>query len=185
MDVKEIIKYIAIAAGIYVVWEYVISPMMGSSTAAAATPVSPTITAAGSAPIVTTTPIAPVTPPAAAPPTGVTNNTFTSSDYGSTAWQARVASAMAIAAGGNGTQNFDDWSWFYQNGGGVGGSPISATLMQQIINAGGGNRAALITAPQFVGYLVQAYQPALSGMGDIIYTGSVGLSGLGNFYRLG
>jgi hypothetical protein len=182
MDFKTILKYVAIGGAVYLVYTYVIAPMMGG--ASTALPAGTSTAGAGAATgttTITASPVITATPPVTSTAATV-NNTLSSSDYGSTAWQARVASAMAIAAGGNGNQNFDNWSWFYQNS--VGGSPISAQLMQGIINAGGGNRAALITAPQFVGYLVQAYQPSLSGMGDIVYTGS-GLSGLGNLYRLG
>jgi len=191
MEMKEIIKYVAIAGAVYLVYTYVIAPMMTPTVASAAPPATPT-TPATSAGIVNN-------PPAACPPgytgvypnctapvaaggggsTGVVDNTFTSSDFGTANWIARVSSAMATAAGGTGTQNFDNWSYYYQNS--AGGSPISPNLMQNIINAGGGQRGMQITAPAFLGFLVSAGSAnGLSGLSEIVYTGS----GLGSFWRM-
>lgn len=73
---------------------------------------------------------------------------------------------------GNDLENFDQWAWFW--GTGTAGSTMPALygtmlttgLMQAVINAGGGNRAALISAEQFVAWLQQAFAAAgLSGLG--------------------
>lgn len=91
---------------------------------------------------------------------------------GLTSWQ--IASlAMRNAAGSN-SQNFDQWSWYFQYSPPVAGAPpgfgtngsISAGMMAAIIAAGGGNRGALITADQFLGYYQTAlHQAGLSGLG--------------------
>ena len=168
MDMKDILKYAAIGVGIYVVWEYVISPMVNTVT-----PAPPTGTSSATIMSTGTTTTQQQQTQQTVP---VVDNTFTSSDYGTANWQARVASDMAVAAGVQ-TSNLDNWSFYYQNQ--ANGSPISASLMQNIIDAAGGNRGIMITAPAFIGFLVSAGAAnGLSGLGDIVYVGS----GLGSFW---
>jgi len=196
MDLKEIIKWVAIATGAYLVYTYVIVPMTSGATTAAASTTPASTSTAGTLPSATGTTTTTTTSnstlnvpngsifnstPAAPGTNAAVNNTFSSPDYGTQAWLTRVSTAM-VGAAGNGNQNFDNWAYYYQNS--VGGSPISPNLMNNIIAQGGGNRAALITAPMFLGYLVAAGTAnGLSGVGEIVYTGA-GLAGLGSFYRM-
>ena len=250
---KDAIKYIAIAGGAYLVYVYVISPMMqsGTSTTTTTTTTPPTgssltdsfsatqvtqfqtafnqaiqagksgadavaagYTAAGVAsgtPIPSADQVCPTgytgTFPSCVPqtvqtcPSGTTgtypqctpvgsgnttqpDNTFTSSDAFSTAWQARVASALATAAGVN-SQNADTWSWYYQTS--IGGSPISPSFFQGVLNyaltAYGGDRSALIPAATFVSGIAAANAQGLTGMGAIVPV-FAHLGGLGSFWKM-
>lgn len=99
---------------------------------------------------------------------GAVNSTFSSPDFGSQAWISRVA-ALMVGAAGNNSQNYDNWSYFYQHQ--AGGSPISASLMSGIIGANGNSsRGNMVPATTFLSGLVTSINSGLSGFG---------LSGLG------
>ena len=73
---------------------------------------------------------------------------------------------------GNDTENFDQWAWYWGTGTAgptmpaLYGTMLTPGLMQAVINAGGGNRAVMISAEQFVAWLDQAFSAAgLSGLG--------------------
>jgi hypothetical protein len=86
---------------------------------------------------------------------------------------AQAAAALVQIAGGN-SLNFDQWSYYWQNnsqpqtgmpaGFGVQNS-ISSNLIDAMIAAGGGNRAANISAVQWVTLLYNAQQSGISGLG--------------------
>ena len=70
---------------------------------------------------------------------------------------------MQVAAGGNDSQDLDNWAYYWQNatpfegapvGFGVPGS-ISPSQMDQIISLNGGNRSAAVSAEQFVAWINQ------------------------------
>lgn len=96
---------------------------------------------------------------------GAVNSTFSSSDFGSQAWISRVA-ALMVAAAGNNSQNYDNWSYFYQHQ--AAGSPISASLMSGIISANGNtSRGNMIPATTFLNALVTSISSGLSGFGAV------------------
>jgi len=84
---------------------------------------------------------------------------------------SQAAGVMTTAAGSP-TQNFDQWSWWWQNGSSFSGAPagfgsngsISANLIDAMIAAGGGDRTALITAQQWVTLLWSQQQKGISGL---------------------
>jgi len=90
------------------------------------------------------------------------------------AWGNAIALMKQTA--GNDAQNFDQWSWQFQYQPippgvtlptGYGNQAyITPTIMQAIIDMGGGDRTQVITAETFVGYLQSALASAgLSGLG--------------------
>ncbi len=164
MDTKEIIKYAAIAGGVYLVYIYVIKPATQPATptnpSANPTGVMPTNTPLSIPPLPTPKPPVVPTPPAPTPPT--VNATFDSPDYGTAPWMTRVAAAMKAAANGAVANNLDNWSWFYQNP--VNGSSISGALMEGIINNAGGDRSTQISADSFISALVSAKASGISGL---------------------
>lgn len=201
MEMKEIIKYVAIAGAVYLVYTYVIAPMMTPTAASAAPPAPGTTPTNGLIPPSTITPtcptgytgtypncVAPQSAPPPPPPPLAVNNTFGSSDYGSAAWISRVAGAMTNAAGlspaGNAGTNADNWSYYYQNS--ASGSPISPALFQGVLDQASNTTGATwdrgnpMSAAQFLNWLVAAKATGLSGMGDFVYTGA----GLGSFWRM-
>lgn len=118
--------------------------------------------AAGATATGTTTPIVTTTTTTAVPAVSVPSSYL------------QAAAAMTSAAGQN-MQNFDQWSYWWQNdtpysgaptGYGVSGS-ISPNMEDAMIAAGGGNRAALITATQWVTILYSQQQAGLSGFGAL------------------
>ena len=109
------------------------------------------------------------TPPVPTPPS-------TSVDV----WNA-VTQKMKAQAGTN-SLTFDQWSYYFQNGTpfagaptgyGVGGS-ITPGMFANIVQLGGGNNNAQITAEQFIAYLKQVY--ASIGMAGIpLVTGDLSI----------
>lgn len=113
-------------------------------------------------------PLQPIQPPVqtqapAQPPASTTS--------GLPANYSQAASVMTTAAGAQ-TQNFDQWSWWWQNGQSFSGAPagfgsngsISGTLIDAMIAAGGGDRSAMITAQQWVNLLWTKQQAGVSGL---------------------
>lgn len=84
------------------------------------------------------------------------------------------AAAALIQIAGTDSLNFDQWSYYWQNnsqsqtgmpaGFGVQNS-ISSNVIDAMIAAGGGNRAANISAVQWVTLLYNAQQSGISGLG--------------------
>jgi hypothetical protein len=212
---KDVIKYLVIAVGGYLVYQYVIAPMLAAPSVPAAGTGTPVGSGSGSGatvvPINGTNGGSAITDAAtqqaallkaqqdaaavlaaqqaqrqaiadaaaaaklAALPSQVPDSTFTSSDYGTNAWVARVGAAMAQAAGAS-TQRIGNWSWYYQNS--AGGSEISPQLYGAIVDGSGGTDDTVVQATDFLTLLTAARAKGVSGLGDII---SVPL-GLGTFW---
>lgn len=105
-------------------------------------------------------------PASSAPPAAASGDQWTN-----------AASCMQMAAGSD-SQNFDQWSYWFQNmacsksplpagfGAGTAAVPtISADLMGRIIAAGGGDRSKLVSSSAWIGYYRSA--AGLSGLGGV------------------
>jgi len=87
---------------------------------------------------------------------------------------SQAAIAMQGSAGAP-TQDFDQWSYWWQNTPAFTGAPagfgsngsISPTLIDAMIAAGGGDRSVLISAQQWVGLLWGQQQKGVSGFGAL------------------
>ena len=87
---------------------------------------------------------------------------------------ANYTQAMGVMqqAAGVPTQDFDQWSYWWQNTPAFAGAPagfgsngsISPTMIDAMIAAGGGNRSLPISASQWVSLLYQQQQNGVSGL---------------------
>ena len=158
---KTIIKMLVVAGGAYALYWYLQSSGLWAQWfGGAAAPVQP-----GIAPVTTL-------------PTNILA-TQTSQPVASSGTPAAIpgsysqAAAVMTAAAGTPTYNFDQWSYYWQNTPAFSGAPaglgssgsISGNVIAAMIAAGVGNRAALITAPQWVALLWQQQQAGVSGLG--------------------
>lgn len=156
MKTEEIIKYLLIAAGAYLVWEYVISPMMNPATA----------TAGGTTPPVNTNTVAPVN----------TQTQTSTQPAQTTTPPAQISApqtlqALLIAAAGNPQfgLNVDQWSYYYAQLPGRTSIPANTfnTMMSNLGISNDDRSTALIDAQQFVGALSAV---GLSGVGQTTKT---------------
>ena len=173
-DTKQLIKYAAIAAAAYFVYEWLQTSGLWAqwfgTTAATNTFTDPTL----------------LMNYCQANPTGSAtytvngvSNTATCSQWIASNSATPVQTAPIVAtnlatnyqqaiaqmqtAAGNDSQNLDNWSYFWQNGVPFAGAPtgyavpgsISADQMNQMIALNGGNRDANISAEQFVAWVNQ------------------------------
>jgi hypothetical protein len=164
--VGDVLKYGLILGGGYLLYQ----KFFGGATPAAAAP-------AGAAPASPTYSIADLI--AAVKGTagsGTAGGGSAPSGQSSDPW-ANAAACMQMAAG-NDSQNFDQWSYWFQNmscsfrplpagfGTGTATNPtISADLMGKIIAAGGGDRSKLVSSAAWIGYYRSA--AGLSGLGAV------------------
>lgn len=180
MKTEDIIKYAVIGIGAYLVWEYVIGPLLtntgtsvnpgtGSTTAVATntgagTNTSNTVTGVPAPASVIQQNGAPPPPPKTAP--------------------ADLAGMLSGLAG-NQTLNVDQWSWYYAQLPGRTAIP-PATFDTMLSNAGitAANRSNPMTVDYFVGMLNNV---GLSGVGDIVTglppAGMGAIPGRGGFTR--
>lgn len=188
METKDIIKYAAIAVGAYLVYTYVIAPMMNATPAVAAAPPTPPGT-----PVANPTGTTPPAPPQAVCPSGTTGTPpnciaiaappvvakvgkYPYTDKSS--YQQALVNAAVDAAGGDPsiTHTADEWNWYMVNSIGVNFAPAPDGAMAP------GQRFTPITAAVYYDALrhqgMLDYPSGLSGMGDIIRMPS----GLGTFW---
>lgn len=156
---KTIVKVLALAgAGLALYWYLKQSGLWGQWFGPAVSPTMPTGIPVQPINTAVQTPATPVQPPSANP--NVVPAIYT-----------QAASAMTTAAGSP-TQNFDQWSWWWQNSQPFSGAPagygsngsISGNLIDAMIAAGGGDRSVLITAQQWVTLLWNQQQQGMSGL---------------------
>ena len=179
MKTEDLIKYALIAVGAYLVWEYVISPMMAApAIGTGATP--PVNTNTGVQPVqntqtqIQTQPVQ--TQPALPPtqPTGIASNPDVFSKF------------LNAAAGGNANSqmslNLDQWAYYY-NGLNSPVVPLTGDQIATMMNAGGitaTNRSTLtMSAGQFVDLLQAAgiTGSGMSGMSGVGQTAKTNLRG--------
>ena len=158
---KTMIKFLVVAGGAYALYWYLQSSGLwaqwfGGAVASVQPGVAP----------VTTLPTNIVSTQASQPVSTSGSSAAVPASY------LQAASTMTMSAGST-AQNFDDWSYYWQNNPAYAGAPagygssgsISPTMIDAMIAAGGGNRAALITAQQWVALLWQQQQAGVSGLG--------------------
>lgn len=142
-DTGELMKVILFGVGAYFVWEYVIAPMMTTTTAVA--PGTAVATPAGTNVILTQPTSAPVTQPG-------TVGTGTATAPAPASALASQLTAAAQAAGLNPANvTADQWSYFYQNT--LGRATISPTIYMAMMGSIGATGPSVISANQFVSAL--------------------------------
>lgn len=107
------------------------------------------------------------------PPAGTTTVTTTPPPAPAIPASYNQAAAAMTNSAGAPTQNFDQWSYWWQNNQAFSGAPagygvsgsISGTMIDAMIAAGGGDRSKLITAAQWVSLLYQEQQKGVTGLG--------------------
>jgi hypothetical protein len=159
MKTEDLIKYALIAVGAYLVWEYVLSPMITGTTGPATAPGTTTTTTPGT----TTT----VTSPS---PGTTTTQTLTQPAPVQTS-QPQTLQALLIAAAGNPQfgLNVDQWSYYYAQLPGRVAIPANtfSTIMTNLGVTDANRSTTMLDAQQFVGALNSV---GLSGMGQAAKT---------------
>lgn len=169
MKTEDIVKYALIAAGAYLVWEYVISPMMTGTTAAPAPvpvpvgtqPTQTTTVGTGSG---TTTNTIPPLPQQVPPPMQIAPA------------PAPLSVLLTNLANGQ-TLNVDQWSYYYAQL--PGRTQLTAQTMANLLNNAGitdTTRQNPMDVNTFINLLSGV---GLSGMGDIVTGLSVMPTGMG------
>ncbi len=154
MKTEDIVKYLLIAAGAYLVWEYVINPLITGTTGPATAPgtgttgTTATNTNTGTQPVqqtqTQTQPSQPTLPPANTQPP-VQSATNPNNPY-TTTFNAIQAQATGVTSASP-----DDWAYYYQQ---IPGKVITATQMQQMLaNQGITDRTQPISLGSFVNML--------------------------------
>lgn len=155
MKTEDIVKYLLIAAGAYLVWEYVISPMLATPAAAGTAPAG----TGAAAPAATTTTTTQTTQPPA------TTNTTTQIST-----PAALQTLLATAA--NNPQfglTADLWSYYYAQLPNRTAIPAAtfSTMLTNLDITDATRSTAMISAQQFVGALNSV---GLSGVGQTTKT---------------
>lgn len=198
MKTEDLIKYALIAVGAYLVWEYVIAPMMaaapasGTTTTGTGTGTNTTKTTTGTGTgtanlLSSSTQSAP--PPAQSPSNqlstsilaacgGIGQPSCASADY---------ALTLNAIAGGSDTNlialNIDQWAYYFNGSPLNGGATLTGNQFVAMMNAGGitsTNRSTLtMNASQFI-YLLGAAGVTPTGMSGIINLPTAANMGMGN-----
>jgi len=165
---KTILKLLVVAAGGFAIWWYLNQPGAGGAPSlwqqwfgGVAVPATGVVTSPAS-----------TTASAAATPSHTQPVLVLPASY------VQAVTALQTAAGSN-AQNFDQWSYWWQNSAPQSGLPagfgiansISPTMIDAMIAAGGGDRTAPMSATQWVTLLYQEQQAGVSGLGMIQWTG--------------
>lgn len=148
MKTEDIVKYLLIAAGAYLVWEYVLSPMLATSTVPTPAPTP--------APAATTTTTTQTTQPPAA----------------TTQISTPAALQTLLATAANNPQfglTADQWSYYYAQLPNRTAIPAAtfSTILNNLDITDATRSTAMISAQQFVGALNSV---GLSGVGQTIKT---------------
>lgn len=166
MKTEDIVKYLLIAAGAYLVWEYVISPMMNAPAAAPAAGTSTSTSSTG-----TDTTSGTTTSSGAPPPPGGGKLTGSLPPVNTQISAPQTLQALLTAAAGNPQfgLNVDQWSYYYAQLPGRTSIPANTfnTIMSNLDITNATRSTALIDAQQFVGALSSV---GLSGVGQTIKT---------------
>jgi hypothetical protein len=166
MKTEDLIKYALIAVGGYLVWQYVVAPMMASSTATGtvAPPPAPTNTIT-------------------APNPGATNTNTSGSVTPATqvlpGWALAIQSQLTSAANGASMLTADQWNYYFNQ---ITGFNVPANSMSGLYAATGGPGATMNVVTYLAGMASSgAYQAAQasgssngSGSGSGSSTGSGG-----------
>lgn len=164
MKTEDIVKYLLIAAGAYLVWEYVISPMITGTTGPATAPGTPTTatnTNTGAQPLQTTQTQQPTQSSTTTPPAQIS--------------APQTLQALLIAAAGNPQfgLNVDQWSYYYATLPGRNSIPANtfSTIMSNLGVTDANRSTLMIDAQQFVGALNAV---GLSGVGSGVTVQNMG-----------
>lgn len=186
MKTEDIVKYALLAVGGYLVWVYVISPMINSGAMAAGTGTGTgTSTGTGTG---TPSPAASLQninqTSGANPPTGNTQSGLTvnippvsqgGSDHPASTAATALASVLTQQAGNVQMLNPDQWAWYYNQL--PGRTAITANQMASMLTNGSiTDRTQPIPVGQFIGMLASVN---LSGLGDIVNLSGGGLGVMG------
>ena len=174
MKTEEIIKYGLVAVGAYLLYIYVIEPMMNPVVTAAAPATGTTTTAATGTTATTTAPSTTTTAPAQ-PPVAYTPPTMT----------AQLAAANTT---GMSVLDADQWNYYWNQ---LGFPAVSDTVFASTFFPNGrpsdASQNPTMTAAQFTGALTAAGMTGISGVrgvGDIVMMGqNRGLGGNTGFRR--
>src|SRR6202044_1951190 len=106
MKTEDIIKYALIAAGAYLVWEYIIQPMMNAPAAAPATGTTAAAPTTTTQSPVSTQPVQIAAPTTTIPPTASVNTPNAN---------IPLIQALQAAAGNVSSLTIDQWAYYYNN----------------------------------------------------------------------
>lgn len=173
MNKDELIKWALIAVGGYLVWEYVIKPMMNPAAPAVPAPTQQTITSPMAA---TMAPGAPVQPSPSASTSAPAPATVVTGGSNVPVWMTSLpALANALhAAAGSDSQSVDQWVYYYNNFRSQRGMPaLTSDQLIALLSSFGfpadssAARSTAISSTQFVNAIF-GLGLGLQGLGEIV-----------------